>query len=67
MKIQLNNTPEEFAGESLTVSELLRLKNFTFKMLVIKINDVLVKKTAYDTSIIRDGDEVHVLHLISGG
>ncbi|MCX6268426.1 MAG: sulfur carrier protein ThiS [Bacteroidetes bacterium] len=67
MKILLNNSPEEFAVGSLTVNELLRLKNFTFKMLVIKINGTLVKKTEYETAAICEGDEVHVLHLISGG
>ena len=51
----------------MTVNELLRVKNFTFKMLVIKINGILIKKTEYETARINDGDEVHVLHLISGG
>ena len=67
MKILLNNNPEEISVEHLSVSELLTYKNFTFKMLVIKVNDTLVKKTEYETKMIRDGDEVHVLHLISGG
>jgi thiamine biosynthesis protein ThiS len=67
MRITLNNNPEEFGEEVLTVNELLKAKNFTFKMLVIKINGTLVKKTDYETAIIREGDEVHVLHLISGG
>jgi thiamine biosynthesis protein ThiS len=67
MKIQLNNNPEEIAGNSVSVNELLRLKNFTFRMLVIKINGNLVKKTDYASAMIHDGDDVHVLHLISGG
>lgn len=67
MRILLNNNPEEIAGDALSVSELLKYKNFTFKMLVIKINGVLVKKTEYDSAMIGDGDDVHVLHLISGG
>ena len=67
MKIILNNNHEEFDREALTISELLAVKNFTFKMLVIKINGNLVSKAAYDTTMVHDGDEVHVLHLISGG
>ena len=67
MKILLNNNPEEMVGDRMTVSELLVYKNFTFKMLVIKINGVLVKKTEYETAVISGGDDVHVLHLISGG
>ena len=67
MKITLNNNPETFETEKLTISELLKIKNFTFKMLIIKINGVLVKKEAYDTTMVSDGDDVNVLHLISGG
>jgi len=67
MKIILNNNPETFEGNILTVNELLKLKNFTFRMLIIKINGVLVQKGTYDTATVRDGDDVSVLHLISGG
>ncbi|HEY86143.1 MAG TPA: sulfur carrier protein ThiS [Chloroflexi bacterium] len=67
MKITLNNRPEEFNAEKMTVRELLQAKNFTFKLLVIKINKKPVKKDQYDTAEIHDGDEVIVHHMISGG
>lgn len=67
MKIILNNKSEVFDNESLTVNELLKVKRFTFKMLVVKINHDIIKKTDYDTACIKDGDDVMVLHLISGG
>jgi thiamine biosynthesis protein ThiS len=67
MKIILNNKEEELAGDNLTITELLKAKNFTFKMLVIKVNGQLVKKSEHNTAIIKDGDDVMVLHLISGG
>jgi len=69
MNIILNHSPEyiEAGKETITVSELLKVKNFTFKMLVIKINDVVVKKDDYLTATIKEGDNVQVIHLISGG
>jgi len=68
MKIILNNTPETLDGiEKLTVDELLKVKNFSFKMLVIKINEKLVKKEDYATTTVKDGDNVAIIHLISGG
>lgn len=67
MKITLNNNPETFEADKLTISELLRIKNFTFKMLIIKVNGTLVKKEAYNTAMVSEGDDVNVLHLISGG
>ncbi len=67
MRITLNNRPEELHYPSLTVAELLQVKKFSFKLLVIKINGKLVKKEEYGTATITDGDDVSVLHLISGG
>jgi len=67
MTITLNNRPEELNVDHLTVTSLLKVKGFTFRMLVIKINGKLVEKSAYETTVIEEGDDVQVLHLISGG
>lgn len=67
MEIILNNRPESFAKKQISISELLDIKNFTFKMLVVKVNGKLVKKAEYDSFQIKNGDDVNVLHLISGG
>jgi len=67
MKIRVNNNPETIDGESITVNQLLKLKNFTFRMLIVKINGTLVQKGDYGTAVIHDSDDVSVLHLISGG
>lgn len=67
MNIILNNRQETIDKDLMTVSELLKYKNFTFKLLVVKINGKLIKKDQYDTATIRDGDDVAVLHLTSGG
>lgn len=67
MIITLNNTSEEFAFDQLTVSEIMKIKNFTFKLLIVKLNDVVVPKDEYDTCIVKEGDNLMILHLISGG
>ncbi len=67
MEIILNNRNETIEKDSLTMAELIKLKNYTFKMLVTKVNGQLVKKVDRETSIIKDGDKVVVLHMVSGG
>lgn len=67
MNIVLNNTPENLPGESLTIREILRIKNFSFPNLVVKINGRLVRKPEYDQAAVSDGDVVEIIHLISGG
>jgi sulfur carrier protein len=68
MKITLNNRNEEIEGiDKLTVQELLDIKKFSFKFLVIKINNKIVRLEEYSTAQVVDGDIVSVFHLISGG
>jgi sulfur carrier protein len=67
MVIILNNKSEFFDGDELSVNQLLKQKKFTFKMLIIKINGRLIKKNEFDSTMVKDGDDVMVLHLISGG
>jgi sulfur carrier protein len=67
MNIILNNNNETLAAEKISITELLAIKKFTFKMLIIKINGQLVKQENYSYTFIKDGDDVMVLHLISGG
>ncbi len=67
MQITLNNRNETFEENVLTVKELLKLKNFTYKMLVVKVNNQLITKDQYDTFVIKEADDVIVLHLVSGG
>jgi sulfur carrier protein len=67
MKILLNNREEEFAEESMSVSEMLRVKKFSFKMRIIKINGVLISKEKYDSTIIHANDDVQMIYLMSGG
>ena len=67
MKILLNNRDEYVEQESLTINELLILKKLSFKMRIIKINGTLINKDSYDNTFIKNGDNVQILYLMSGG
>lgn len=67
MEIILNNRKEIIDRESISMSGLIEYKNFTFKLLVTKVNGKLVRKDDRGESMIYDGDDVTVLHMISGG
>ncbi len=53
--------------EGMTVRDALKIMNYTFPMLVIKLNGKLVPKADYDITKIPCGAELMVIHLISGG
>jgi thiamine biosynthesis protein ThiS len=68
MKIILNHLPEEVINkEQMTIRELLTYKKYSFKMLVIKVNNQIIKTPQYESTIVKDGDDVIILHLMSGG
>jgi sulfur carrier protein len=67
MQIILNGRQEEIDRDSLTLSELIELKSFSFRLLVTKINGRLIKKEERNSALINDGDHVAIIHMISGG
>jgi thiamine biosynthesis protein ThiS len=67
MRIVLNNREEEFERDVMTVSDMIDIKNFSFKLKIIKINGKLVSRDQYDSTLINDGDNVQMFYLMSGG
>lgn len=69
MNLIINHNPEvlETSQQAITVAELLKIKSFTYKMLIVKVNDTLVLKDDYSTTHVKEGDNVMVIHLMTGG
>ena len=67
MKIILNGREEEFEGKTISVSEMLVLKKFSFRMRIVKVNGRLISRDDYGSSVINDGDIVQMFYLMSGG
>ncbi|HQP39780.1 MAG TPA: sulfur carrier protein ThiS [Polyangiaceae bacterium] len=66
MPLTVNGDPHPWR-EGLTVQALLVEKNYTFPLRVIFVNKQLVKKENIPTTVLHDGDQVEVVHLIGGG
>ncbi len=59
---------EEMEWEAgMSVQDVLDRRKYTFPLIVVKVNDELVRKEAYATYRVPDGADVQVIHLISGG
>lgn len=69
MEIVLNHKKEKLDTKetTVTVEELLSIKNFTFELLIVKINGNLIKKENYSSTKINPKDEVQVIHVFGGG
>lgn len=53
--------------EGLTVSELLKEKNYKFRLISVWVDDNVIDKDRYAEAKIPDGADVQVIHNISGG
>ncbi|HSA34787.1 MAG TPA: sulfur carrier protein ThiS [bacterium] len=53
--------------DGMTVSDVLTVMNYTFKLLVIQIDGKNVKRDDWPTATVPEGADVKVIHLMSGG
>jgi thiamine biosynthesis protein ThiS len=51
----------------MTVQDVLDALKFSFRMIVVKIDGVVVLKRDFATTLVPDGTEMQAIHLISGG
>ena len=65
--IRVNDQYDVDYRPGMTVRDLLNALNFSFKMIVVKVNGEVVLRKDFDTTPIPDGAEVQAIHLISGG
>ena len=66
MTIKLNGDPHELPGP-LSISALLEELEIDSRRVAVELNLNVVKKTAYDSSVIGDGDEVEIVNFVGGG
>jgi sulfur carrier protein len=65
--IRVNNQYEVEWRSGMTVQDLLDELKFTFRLIAVKVNGVVVLRPDYATTLVPDSAEVQALHLISGG
>jgi len=64
--IRLNGDPHELPGP-LTVAALLERLAIDARRVAVELNLAVVKRAAYDTATVGDGDEVEVVNFVGGG
>jgi thiamine biosynthesis protein ThiS len=66
MTITLNGDPHELQAP-LSVSALLAQLEIDARRVAVELNLTVVKKAAYDSSVIGEGDEVEIVNFVGGG
>jgi thiamine biosynthesis protein ThiS len=66
VRITLNGEPFELSGP-LTVSELLRHLEIDARRVAVEHNIIVLKRTAFDDTMVGEGDQVEIVNFVGGG
>ena len=64
--IILNGEPFELSGP-LTVTELLGHLEIDGRRVAVEHNVVVLKRAAFDETVVREGDQVEIVNFVGGG
>jgi thiamine biosynthesis protein ThiS len=64
--ITLNGEPFDVNGP-LTVTELLSHLEIDARRVAVEHNITVLKRTAFDDTVVREGDEVEIVNFVGGG
>jgi sulfur carrier protein len=66
LTIRLNGEPFEIAGP-VTIGALLAELKIDSRIVAVEHNVVVVKRQQYDSTMVRDGDEIEIVRFVGGG
>ena len=66
MTITLNGDPYELDGP-ITVSELLTRLNIDARRVAVEHNLLVLKRTAFEATVLSQGDQVEIVNFVGGG
>ena len=64
--LTVNDLPLDYEP-GMTVRDILKKRNYVWRMIAVFVNGELVPKAKYDTRQVPDGADVKVIHQIAGG
>jgi thiamine biosynthesis protein ThiS len=64
--IRLNGDPFDLAGP-VSVSALLERLEIDARRVAVERNQIVVKRAAYDSTVVAEGDEIEIVNFVGGG
>jgi len=68
MNIKINGETETIQNESITITDLLALKDVKMpEMVSVEFNGDMLERDQFSSTSVKDGDEVEFLYFMGGG
>ncbi|WP_218835230.1 sulfur carrier protein ThiS [Sedimentibacter hydroxybenzoicus] len=64
--IKLNNRDFQWE-QGMTVEDIMKIKKFSYSRIIVKVNDKHIEQEDYAVTVVNDGDDVKMIHLLAGG
>jgi sulfur carrier protein len=45
----------------------MEIKNFSYQKIIVKLNNIIIEKEDFKNTIVKEGDNLQILHLLAGG
>lgn len=65
MRVKINGKAEDIQEK--TILDILRTKNVEPRMVAVEVNSELIERENYETTFLKDGDEIEFLYFMGGG
>lgn len=65
MRVKINGKAEDIQEK--TIIDILRTKNVEPRMVAVEVNSELIEREQYETTFLKDGDEIEFLYFMGGG
>ena len=66
MTIRLNGEPQDLDGPT-TIALLLDTLGIDARRVAVEHNFIVIKRDAYHSTLLQDGDEVEIVNFVGGG
>lgn len=65
MRVKINGKPEDV--QEATLLGLLNSKKVDLRMVAVEVNSQMIERDQYETTALKEGDEVEFLYFMGGG
>lgn len=66
MRLIINGQNREFRDVS-SLAELVRELDISVPHFAVAVNSQVISKAGYESTVIRDGDKIEIVHAVGGG
>ena len=66
MRLEVNGEPRDLA-EGLSLQELVQFLKLKPEQIAIEVNQVVVRRAEWASTLLKEGDRIEIVHFVGGG